>query len=44
MRCRPGSATVALRDSWSLGAGYALDHANGARIGRVDLTLVRSLR
>lgn len=37
-------ATLALRDSWSLGAGYAFDYASSARVSRVDLTLVRSLR
>jgi len=37
-------ANLALRDSWSFGAGYAVDVANNTRVSRLDLKLTRSLR
>ena len=37
-------ATLALRDQWSIGAGYAFDRAASGSSNRPDFTLTRELR
>jgi hypothetical protein len=37
-------AALALRDHWSVGAGYAFDRSAGGSVSRLDFTLTRQLR